>query len=175
MKRTLSTLLLALGLALVPSLARAEDSPYLGRLSTNRFGSQSIGNPNSPYGSPYSSKSVTNPNGTYGSPYSSHGTTNPYATSTPKIYGSDGRYLGKLSSNPHDSESISNPNGKYGSPYSLNGINNPNSPYGSPYSSKSATNPYAVDPPRVYAPRTSTYTPPSYGAPRRPLGTYPGR
>lgn len=175
MKRTISTLLLALGLALVPSLARAEDDGYLGRLSTNRYGSQSIGNPNTRYGSPYSSQSVNNPYGTYGSPYSSRSATNPYATNTPKIYGSDGRYLGKLSSNPHDPDSISNPYGKYGSPYSPNSVNNPYGTYGSSSGSRSSNNPYAVDPPRVYAPPQTTYTPPSYGSPRRPLGTYPGR
>lgn len=175
MKHKMQLLLLALGLALVPSLARADEQDYLGRLSTNPYGSRSIGNPNSYYGSPYSSRSVTNPNGTYGSPYGSRSATNPYATNTPRIYGSDGRYLGKLSSNPHDPESISNPNGRYGNPNSLYSVNNPNGPYGNPYSNRSATNPYATDAPRVFSAPRSTYTPPTYGAPRRPLGTFPGR
>lgn len=175
MQRTISTLLLALGLTLVPALVRAEDDGYLGRLSTNRYGSQSIGNLNGAYGSPYRSRSVTNPDGAYGSPYSSRSATNPYATNTPKIYGSDGRYLGKLSSNPYDSESISNPNGRYGNPNSLYSVKNPNGPYGSPYSSRSVTNPYATDAPRVYGTPKPTYTPPRYGAPRRPLGGYGDR
>ena len=64
-------------------------------------------------------------------------------TGPPKIYSSDGTYLGNLSNNPFDSNSVSNPYGVYGSPYG-NTINNPYSPYGSPYSPLSPNNPYAM-------------------------------
>src|SRR3569623_1849028 len=114
MKRIAQLLLLVLALA-VPGLAQSVDSTYLGRLSTNRHDSRSIGNPYGNYGSPNSPKSITNPYGDYGIPYSPRRVTNPYATNSPRAYGSDGRYLGKVSSNPFDPESVSNP---YGSPYS---------------------------------------------------------
>jgi hypothetical protein len=69
----------------------------------------------------------------------------------PRIYASDGTYLGKLSKDKHDPESISNPHGKYGSRYG-DSLRNPYSPYGNRYSSTSANNPYADDAPRIYAP-----------------------
>ncbi|MEQ1935194.1 MAG: hypothetical protein ABL962_15140 [Fimbriimonadaceae bacterium] len=75
-----------------------------------------------------------NPYSQYGSPYSNKSWTNPHATNAPKLYGSDGRYLGRLSSNPYAPDSTSNPYGKYGSKYSPTSINNPFGA-GSPYSS----------------------------------------
>ena len=128
---------------------QAGSGTYLGELSTNTYGSNSVSNPYGSYGSSYSSSSINNPYSTYGNPYSSHSVTNPYATDTPKLYGSDGTYLGKLSSNPYDPESISNPYGQYGSPYSPTSINNPYGTYGSPYGSQSATNPFATQPPVI--------------------------
>src|SRR4051812_3186309 len=125
MTRTLSTLGLALGLALVPALARAEDGPYLGRLSTNRYTPQSIGNPYGTYGSPTAPRSVVSPNSIYGSSSGPQSANNPYALNAPRIYASDGRYLGKMSSNRYDPESISNPYGKYGSTTSPTSVNNP--------------------------------------------------
>ncbi len=122
---------------------------YLGQLSSNQYAANSVSNPYGTYGSPYSSKSINNPYGPYGSPYSSTSVTNPYTTNAPKIYASDGTYLGKLSSNPYDSESTSNPYGKYGSRYSATSINNPYSQYGSQYSSQSPNNPYSSDAPAI--------------------------
>lgn len=127
---------------------------YLGKLSTNRYDSESISNPYGRYGSPYG-QTVTNPYSIYGSPYSSKSVSNPYATDAPRIYAADGTYLGKLSSNPYDPESISNPFGKYGSPYG-NNLMNPFSKYGSEFSSESWRNPYATRPPSIYSsPNTS--------------------
>lgn len=60
----------------------------------------------------------------------------------PKIYSSDGKYLGDLSSNQYDPNSVSNPYGKYGSQYEMDSINNPYGRYGSPYSNESVRNPY---------------------------------
>lgn len=62
---------------------------------------------------------------------------------SPKLYSSDGHFLGNLNSNPYDPDSVSNPYGRYGSPYSADSINNPYGEYGSPYSPRSARNPYA--------------------------------
>jgi hypothetical protein len=90
-----------------------------------------------PYGagSPYKSDGLMNPYSEYGSQYSNKSWTNPYATDAPKVYGSDGSYHGRLSSNPYDPDSISNPYGQYGSQYSPDSLNNP---YG-------AGNPYSGD------------------------------
>jgi len=93
---------------------------------------------NNPYsaGSPYKADGLMNPYSRYGSPYSNKSWTNPYATDAPKLYNSQGNYLGKLSSNPYDPDSTSNPYGRYGSRYSPTSINNP---YG-------AGNPYSPSP-----------------------------
>gem|GEM_PF-6226201 len=122
---------------------------YLGQYSTNPYNSESTSNPYGEYGSPYSSKSINNPYGEYGSAYSSTGVNNPFATATPKLYGQDGQYLGKLSSNPYDAESTSNPYGTYGSSSSPTSINNPFGQYGSPYSNLSARNPFATQAPII--------------------------
>lgn len=122
----------------------APSRTFLGRLSANQYAHDSTSNPYGPYGSPYSSTSVNNPYGRYGSQVN-----NPYSFNAPKIYASDGTYLGKLSSNQYDSESISNPYGRYGSLYSSTSINNPYSQYGSRYSSQSPNNPYSSDGPVI--------------------------
>src|SRR5690606_25728473 len=63
------------------------------------------------------------------------------------VVGSDGQYLGELTSNPYQADSICNPYGSYGSKYSSTSIWNEFGQYGSPYSSKSAFNKLASDPP----------------------------
>jgi hypothetical protein len=127
----------------------AQQPEYLGRLSSNPYGSDSVSNPYSTYGSPYSPSSINNPYGPYGSPYSPSSVNNPYTVNAPRLYGADGTYLGKLSANRYDAESISNPYGRYGSPYSSTSINNPFSPYGSPFSSMGTQNPYATQAPVI--------------------------
>lgn len=59
----------------------------------------------------------------------------------PRVYGSDGRYVGSVTANPYDPDSISNPYGK-GNPYS-GAFANPYSPERNPYSPDSVENPYA--------------------------------
>lgn len=136
-----------------PQIYSGTNTNYLGTLSTNQYDPNSTSNPYGTYGSPYSPNSINNPYGTYGSQYSPYSVTNPYAVGTaPKIYGSDGQYLGRLSANPYDPESTSNPYGIYGSRYSPTSINNPYSIYGSPYSPASPKNPYAVTPPIIISP-----------------------
>jgi hypothetical protein len=124
-------------------------STYLGHLSANRYDSDSIANPYGQYGSRYAANSINNPYGRFGSRCSSSSPRNPYSTNGPSIYGADGTYLGKLSTNRYDPDSISNPYGRYGSRYSADSVNNPYGRFGSRYSSESATNPYATNPPRV--------------------------
>jgi hypothetical protein len=64
------------------------------------------------------------------------------SSNSPKIYSSDGTYLGNLNSNRFDPNSVSNPYGRDGSPYSSDSINNPYGRYGSPYSPQGVRNPY---------------------------------
>ncbi len=123
-------------------------SVYLGRLSENKYDSESISNKYGQYGSRYGN-TVTNPYSPYGNRYSSTSITNQYTTDAPKIYAEDGTYLGKLSANKYDPESISNPYGPYGSKYG-NNLMNPHSAYGSKYSSQSWRNPYATNAPKIY-------------------------
>jgi hypothetical protein len=127
-------------------------SDQLGKLSANQYDPDSTSNPYSRAGSQYSPTSINNPYGKYGSPYSPNSATNPYATDAPDLYGTDGQYLGKVSSNPYDPDSISNPYGQYGSPYSPTSVNNPYGQYGSPYSPDSANNPYTDSAPIIIAP-----------------------
>ncbi len=130
--------------------AFAQQSQYLGRLSTNSYDPASVSNPYGQYGSQYSSTSVNNPYGVYGSPYSVLSANNRYTLSAPRLYAADGTYLGRLSANPYDPESVSNPYGSYGSRYSPTSINNQYSPYGSPYNSMSPTNPYSIQGPLIF-------------------------
>lgn len=113
---------------------------YIGNLNDNPYDPNSVANPYGRYGSEYSLESVNNPYSRAGSEYSLESPNNPDATAgVPRVYGSDGRYLGRLSRNNYDLDSTSNPDGKYGSEYSLESINNPSSKYGSEYSRQSAT------------------------------------
>lgn len=137
MKRHMLALALTVAalVTIPPSLsAQWTDSQYLGRLSANPYDPNSTSNPYGQYGSPYSPTSVNNPYSPYGSPYSPQSATNPYASSAPRLYGNDGAYLGRLSTNPYDPDSVSNPYGRYGNPYSPTSINNPYGKYGNPYS-----------------------------------------
>ncbi len=82
---------------------------YIGDLNTNEFDLNSVHNEFGTYGSPYSIYSINNEFGKYGSPYSIYSANNPYTLLAPKLYDTNGVYLGKLSANKFDVESISNP------------------------------------------------------------------
>ena len=127
----------------------SDAATYLGKLSSNEYDYESISNPYGTYGNPYG-QNLKNEYSPYGSPYSSKSPTNPYATNPPQIYGADGKYLGKLSTNKYDYESIANPYGPYGSKYG-NNLVNPYSQYGSKYSPQSWTNPYTYSAPKIYS------------------------
>jgi hypothetical protein len=125
-----------MGAALGTEEARATETvarDVLGHLSANPYAPGSTENAagrSDPNG-------VTNPHGPYGSRVSPTSAANPFATATPTLEDSAGRYRGKLSANPFDAGSVSNPYGRYGSAYSPDSINNP---YG-------AGNPSAPDSP----------------------------
>ena len=145
MRQFLSTIVFSL--LVVPVFA--QQTQYLGKLSSNRYDAQSVSNPYGAYGSPHSPTSVNNQFGTYGSPFSPLSVNNPYAVSAPRLYASDGTYLGRLSANRFDPESVSNPFGAYGNPFSPTSINNQFSPYGSRFSPMSPRNPYSTLAPRI--------------------------
>lgn len=114
---------------------------FLGSLNSNPYDPDSISNPYGKYGSKYSPDSVNNPYGKYGSKFSNQSANNPYATDAPKLYDSNGKYMGKLSSNKYDPDSTSNPYGRFGNKYSPDSINNKYGA-GNPFSTSSPTNPY---------------------------------
>lgn len=145
MKRIVTIVLV---MTFVCSLAVAEQK-YLGKYSRNTLDSDSTSNPVGQYGSSVSSNSINNPVGQFGSPVSANSVNNPLATNTPKLYSSDGKYLGKVSSNTLDPDSISNPVGRYGSPVSPDSVNNPVGQYGSSVSPQSVRNPLATNAPRI--------------------------
>jgi len=116
---------------------------YLGNLNSNPYDPNSVSNPYGKHGSKYSTESINNPYGKYGSKYSNQSVNNPYATDTPKLYNSNGKYMGKISSNKYDPESISNPYGKYGNKYSPDSINNPYGA-GNPYKPNSPSNSFGT-------------------------------
>jgi len=107
----------------------------LGAFGVNKYHPDSLANPYGA-GSRYKADGLMNPYSEYGSRYSNKSWTNPYATDAPKLYDSEGTYLGKLSANKYDPESVSNPYGQYGSKFSPTSIKNP---YG-------AGNPYNQQP-----------------------------
>lgn len=102
-------------------------------LNGNQFHPDSLANPYGA-GSPYKADGLMNPYSQYGSKYSNKSWRNSYATDAPKLYDSNGNYLGRLSTNRYDPDSTSNPYGKYGSKYSPTSINNKYGA-GNPYNS----------------------------------------
>ena len=66
------------------------------------------------------------------------------------IYGSNGTFLGRITSNSFAADSIGNQYGQYGSQYSSTSIFNPYGSYGSEFSSTSAFNNFASSPPILY-------------------------
>ena len=131
-----------MALALATACGAVAADEYLGNLSANPYAPNSTANTYGA-GSRYAPNSINNPASQYGSPYSSTSATNPYTTSAPKLYDSQGNYRGKLSGNRYDPDSVSNPYGRYGSQYSPDSINNPYGA-GSPYRADSPNNPYGT-------------------------------
>ena len=113
---------------------RFESRQPLADLRANRYDPNSLSNKFGA-GSPYKTDGLLNPYSQNGSRYSNDSWRNPYATNAPQIYGSDGTYLGRLSTNRFDPDSTSNRFGAYGSRYSPTSINNPYGA-GSPYSTR---------------------------------------
>lgn len=86
----------------------ADDGQFLGKLTLNQYGSESISNSYGSYGSPYSSTSIKNQYSQYGSPYSSLSPFNQYSSTPPTIY-LRGRKYGYLTKNKYKSGQIIDP------------------------------------------------------------------
>jgi hypothetical protein len=80
---------------------------YLGKLTTNKYDSDSIFNEYGTYGSRYSSKSIWNEYGTYGGKYSSYSPFNKYSSSGPLIIDGNGYIIGRLTVNSYTIGAIS--------------------------------------------------------------------
>jgi hypothetical protein len=76
----------------------ANDGQFLGKITSNTYAADSLGNPYGRYGSEYSSVSIFNPYGKYGGEYSAVSPFNPY-TSTPPVIFVDGRAVAFLTVN----------------------------------------------------------------------------
>lgn len=76
----------------------ADDGTYLGRISSNKYDSDSVCNRYGEYGSKYASTSVRNKYGTYGSAYSGSSAYDKY-TSTPPAIILGGVQVGYLTKN----------------------------------------------------------------------------
>ena len=74
------------------------DGQFLGLLSSNRYDSNSICNPNGTYGSSYSVTSIRNPNGLYGSAWGIYSPYNPNSLHPPAIV-YQGRVVGFVTRN----------------------------------------------------------------------------
>lgn len=72
--------------AIENGLVFADDGQFLGKVTTDRFSSDSIANEFSRYGSSFSSTSMFNQFGTYGSEFSSLSPNNPFANRPPVIF-----------------------------------------------------------------------------------------
>ncbi len=96
----------------------------LGDLNANRYDPNSLRNPYGA-GNPHAADGLLNPYGRYGAPRSNYSWRNPYATQAPALYGRNGTYYGRLSTNRYHPESTSNPYGRFGSRYSPYSTRNP--------------------------------------------------
>jgi len=72
---------------------------YLGCLSCDEYGTDSVVNKYGSYGSSYSDTSIWNHYSDFGSPYSDYGACNPYANDPPVIVDSAGKFYGRLTLN----------------------------------------------------------------------------
>jgi len=79
---------------------------FLGKLTTNKYDSDSISNSYGTYGSKYSTTSIFNEYGTYGSKYSSESAFNDLASSPPIIVDSNGNFIAYLTSNTYKTNGI---------------------------------------------------------------------
>ncbi len=80
---------------------------FLGKLTTNKYDSDSIANQYGNYGSKYSHTSILNTYGTYGNKYNSQSAFNEYASSPPIIVDSSGNFIAYLTANKYKAPGVS--------------------------------------------------------------------
>ena len=79
----------------------ADDGKFIGRITTNKYDSDSILNDYGDHGSEYSSDSIFNDYGSYGSEYSGESAFNDMASSPPRVYTINGQFVGYLTTNDY--------------------------------------------------------------------------
>lgn len=84
--------------SLMGGIIIADDETYLGKISDNKFDSDSIANEFGDYGSKFSSVSIMNEFGDYGSQFSSYSPFNEFTSTPPKIYLNE-KFIGYLTVN----------------------------------------------------------------------------
>jgi glutaredoxin-related protein len=87
------------------SYLMAQDNQYLGKITKNKYDSESILNKYGTYGSKYSSTSIFNKYSQYGSKYGSFSINNPYCNTPPKLY-IKGNFVGHVSNNKYVTNQI---------------------------------------------------------------------
>jgi hypothetical protein len=86
--------------------AQDNNNTFLGKLTTNKYDSDSIFNEFGTYGSKYSSTSIWNEYGTFGSKYSTYSAFNPYSTVPPMMV-QNGEVIGYLTVNKYLADGFS--------------------------------------------------------------------
>jgi len=84
---------------------KSADGQYLGRITKNRYDTNSLLNQYGPYGSKYSQTCIFNPYSPYGSKYGQFSVNNPYCSTPPKLF-IKGQFLGHISKNRYVSHQI---------------------------------------------------------------------
>lgn len=87
------------------SFLQAQDNQFLGKITSNKYETDSILNKYGTYGSKYSSTSIFNQYSQYGSKYGSYSVNNPYCTTPPKLF-LKGKFVGHVSVNKYVSNQI---------------------------------------------------------------------
>ncbi len=82
------------------SFLQGQDKQFLGKITSNKYDSDSILNKYGTYGSKYSSSSIFNKYSQYGSKYGSYSVNNPYCQSPPKLF-IQGKFAGHISVNKY--------------------------------------------------------------------------
>jgi len=78
---------------------------YLGKLTTNKYDSESVFNTFGTYGNKYSTNSISNEFGTYGGKFSTTSAFNDFATSPPAIL-LNGKIIGYVSTNTSSFQNV---------------------------------------------------------------------
>lgn len=82
------------------SYLQGQDKQFLGKITSNKYDSDSLLNKYGPYGSKYSTTSIFNKYSQYGSKYGSYSIHNPYCSTPPKLY-IKGDFIGHVSVNKY--------------------------------------------------------------------------